>query len=88
MSRFLPLLLAMLLLGASACSKSKTLTVIPQDAHSLEQFAEGLRCKQQGRYLLAREHFALALSTARDEDFSRRCQAEIAAMDRALQQLR
>lgn len=74
-------------LTLAAC-QGKGLTVIPQDAHSLDHYALGLRCKQEGRYLLAREHFELARSTARDTDMTRRCDAEIAAMDRAIKELR
>jgi len=43
---------------------------------------------REGRYLLAREHFVLAKATARDADMARRCDAEIAAADRAIHGLR
>jgi hypothetical protein len=76
-----------LTLFLAAC-QGKGLTVIPQDPHSLDQFALGLECEQQGRYLLAREHFELARATSRDSDMSKRCDAEIAAVDRAIKDLR
>lgn len=78
----------LLALCLAACSPGPGLTVIPQDAHSLDHYAQGLRCKQEGRYLLAREHFQLAKATARDADMARRCEGEIAAVDKALLQLR
>lgn len=78
---------ALLALALAAC-QGKGLVVIPQDAHSLEQYAQGLRCKQEGRYLLAKEHFELARATARDTDMIRRCEGEIAAVDRAIAALR
>ncbi|MBI4806614.1 MAG: hypothetical protein HY795_15415 [Desulfovibrio sp.] len=77
-----------LTMALAACGRGPGLTVIPQDPHSLEHYAQGLRCKQEGRYLLAREHFQLALATSRDTGMSRRCEAEIASVDRALLQLR
>jgi len=76
-----------LALALAAC-QGPGLTVIPQDAHSLDEFALGLKMKRQGRYLLAREHFELARDTARDWDLTKRCDAEIAAMDRAIKDLR
>jgi hypothetical protein len=78
----------LLTLSLAACSPGPGLTVIPQDAHSLDHYAQGLRCKQEGRYLLAREHFQLAKATSRDTGMTRRCDAEIAAVDKALLQLR
>jgi len=80
-------LLLVFALALTAC-QGKGLTVIPQDAHSLDHYALGLRCKEAGRYLLAREHFELARATSRDMDMSRRCDAEIAAVDRAIKELR
>jgi len=80
-------LTVLLLLSLAAC-QGKGLAVIPQDAHSLDQFAMGLKMKREGRYLLAREHFELAKATARDWDLTKRCDAEIAAMDRAIMDLR
>jgi hypothetical protein len=80
-------LLLACVLALAAC-QGKGLTVIPQDAHSLDHYALGLRCQREGRYLLAREHFELARATARDMDMTRRCDAEIAAMDRAVRELR
>jgi len=71
-----------------AACQGKGLAVIPQDPGSLDQYALGLRCKQEGRYLLAKEHFELALATSRDSGMSSRCAAEIAAMDRAIRDLR
>ncbi|GFK95835.1 hypothetical protein NNJEOMEG_03706 [Fundidesulfovibrio magnetotacticus] len=77
----------LLALALAACQGSSTI-VIPQDASSLDHFALGLRYKQEGRYLLAREHFQLAKATARDMDLERRCDSEIDAADRALKALR
>ena len=77
-----------LALSLAACSQGKGLAVIPQDAHSLDHYALGLRTMREGRYLLAREHFELAKATARDSDMIRRCDSEIAAMDRAIHELR
>lgn len=81
-------LLALLAASALPGCQGKGLTVIPQDAHSLDRYAQGLKYKQEGRYLLAREQFELARSTARDMDMTRRCEAEIAATDRAIRELR
>lgn len=78
----------MALAALAACSQGKGMTVIPQDAHSLEQYARGLKTMQEGRYLLAREHFQLAKATARDMDMVRRCDSELAAVDRAIRDLR
>ena len=78
------LLLSLALMGC----QGKGLIVIPQDAHSLEHYSQGLKCKQQGRYLLAKENFELAKATSRDWDMTKRCDAEIAAMDRAIRELR
>ena len=83
-----PMAVILLALCLAACSPGPGLTVIPQDAHSLEHYARGLRCKQEGRYLLAREHFQLAKATARDAGMAQRCEGEIIAVDRALLQLR
>jgi hypothetical protein len=82
-----PAVVVILTLCLAAC-QGKGLTVIPQDPHSLDQFALGLTCEQQGRYLLAREHFELARATSRDSDMTRRCDAEIAAVDRAIKEMR
>lgn len=79
---------ALLAVALLAGCQGRSLVVIPQDPHSLDRYALGLRYKQEGRYLLAREQFQLALATARDMDMSRRCQAEIAAMDRAVREQR
>lgn len=78
---------ALLALLLTAC-QGKEMTVIPQDAASLDHYAMGLRMKREGRYLLAREHFELAKATARDQDMYDRCEAEIAAADRAIKALR
>lgn len=79
---------ALLCLALLSGCQGKQLAVIPQDPHTLERYSLGLRYKQEGRYLLAREQFQLALATSRDMDMSRRCQAEIAAMDRAIREER
>lgn len=88
MLRSIALILTLLLPLLAGCSQGKGLTVIPQDAHSLDHYALGLRDMREGRYLLAREHFVLAKATARDVDMTRRCDAEIAAADRAIHGLR
>lgn len=80
--------LALALSLALAACEGKGLTVIPQDPGSLDHFSLGLRSMREGRYLLAREHFVLAKATARDWDMTRRCDAEIAAADRAIMGLR
>jgi hypothetical protein len=43
---------------------------------------------RQGRYLLAKEHFELARATARDTGMEKRCDAQIAAAERAIKELR
>lgn len=83
--KFLSAALLVLMLGAC---HGKELAVIPQDAGSLDHYAMGLRMKREGRFLLAREHFELARATARDQNMYSRCEAEIAAMDRAIKALR
>ena len=60
------------------------LTVVPQDSHSLRQYALGLGYLEQGRYLLARESFSLAKASARNDDMRRRCELELAAVERAI----
>ena len=83
------LILALAALTVQAgCSKSPGLIVLPDDAHSLEQYALGLKYTQQGRYLMARESFELALATARNEDMRRRCEVELGAIERAIKEQR
>ena len=75
-------------LGLAACGGGPGLTVIPQDPSSLDNYAQGLRLMRQGRYLLAKEHFELAKATARDTGMEKRCDAQIAAAERAIKELR
>lgn len=82
MKTIIPALL--LLAGLATACAGPGLTVVPQDSHSLRQYALGLSYKQQGRYLLARESFSLALATARNEDMRSRCELELAAVERAI----
>ncbi|GAB6038721.1 hypothetical protein JCM15519_32800 [Fundidesulfovibrio butyratiphilus] len=67
---------------------SRGLVVIPDDAHSLEQYSLGLKYKQEGRYLLARESFQLAKATARNPDMRSQADRELAAVERAIKDLR
>lgn len=76
------------LAALAGCSKSAGLLVLPDDAHSLEQYALGLKYTQQGRYLMAKESFELALATARNEDMRRRCELELGAVERAIKEQR
>jgi len=87
------LLLLLLALAAPAvlttgCTKRPGLVVLPDDAHSLEHYALGLKYTQQGRYLMAKESFELALATARNEDMRRRCELELGAVERAIKEQR
>ena len=85
------LLLFLAISGLAAlvgCSKSAGLVVLPDDANSLEQYALGLKYAQQGRYLIAKESFELALATARNEDMRRRCEVELGAIERAIKEQR
>lgn len=88
MQRAALLVLLLAILALAACSQGKGPLVIPQDPSSLDNFALGLRYKQEGRFLLAKEHFQLAKATARDMELERRCEAEIEATDRAAKALR
>ncbi len=87
----------LLLLGLAVLTAQATLTtgctgsglvVLPDDAHSLEQYARGLKYTQQGRYLMAKESFELALATARNEDMRRRCEVQLGAVERAIKEQR
>lgn len=80
----LSLLVCLCCLGG--CSKG--LVVIPDDAHSLEQYSLGLKYKQEGRYLLAKESFKLAKATARNDDMRLQADRELAAVERAIKDLR
>lgn len=72
----------------TGCTKSPGMVVLPDDSHSLEQYARGLTFAQQGRYLMAKESFELARATARNEDMRLRCELELGAIERAIKEQR
>lgn len=60
----------------------------PYDANALHNFYVGRQFVAQGRYELAREHYLLALASAREEAMRDTLVAELQNVDRLIKTLR
>lgn len=83
-----PTLFAIPALALLAACAQPAPEAAPETFHAERHYALGLKYMDEGRYLLAREHFALALATAGSEDLRRRSELELSIAERAARTLR